>query len=589
MLRSLRQTAVVTGLLLGAAACGEDSAATAGGADAGAAPLRPAVAADRNHDGVVTRDDVSATGLAVVLANLDDDDGDKKADVTIAGVDGDDDALDLAPILVLPGEVEDGMTGLLQLDAPSLPHLRLYRVQGPAESAASYQRITSPESIAITTEELRSGARFALEVDALAGMGSWSGEVSLSLQVAQPDGTVLSNETRLKVAPLLFQWNTAPTRQVFYTDADVYNAAFVAGLRPACAATGAGCTAINLPWSAFDQWTQDFFDVGQTSFPGPDGKPYGMKVIVRSAQPDRPAGQVMMRSLGKDVAVVDVHGPALQDDGAGLGYSMNSFGNWEVIPPYTQDGKSYPQGRNVWGSGADAANQPDPAFVDFVSAQGVQPPMTLDSSWLVVGHIDEFSAFVKSATPRGWRLLVARPSLARQMLLDLQAQGHGAKLMFEGKETYDFVRDPSGGTTVPASKSIDAVLADADLMAESQRAEVEIAFNIEKLRNETGLGDDEITPMPFLFERIFGAALAYQPGTVNLLHADGHVVIAKPFGPQVDGKDPFETDLESRLGGLGLTVHFVDNWELYHAEMGEVHCATNVSRDVNVAWWESKP
>jgi protein-arginine deiminase len=74
---------------------------------------------------------------------------------------------------------------------------------------------------------------------------------------------------------------------------------------------------------------------------------------------------------------------------------------------------------------------------------------------------------------------------------------------------------------------------------------------------------------------------------VNLLHVGGRVAVPKPFGPSIDGTDPFESDLSTRLGALGLGVHFVDNWDLYHIEMGEVHCGTNVERSVDVAWWES--
>ena len=39
----------------------------------------------------------------------------------------------------------------------------------------------------------------------------------------------------------------------------------------------------------------------------------------------------------------------------------------------------------------------------------------------------------------------------------------------------------------------------------------------------------------------------------------------------------------------GITVHFIENWDLYHRLGGEVHCGTNAMREVptDVKWWES--
>ena len=31
----------------------------------------------------------------------------------------------------------------------------------------------------------------------------------------------------------------------------------------------------------------------------------------------------------------------------------------------------------------------------------------------------------------------------------------------------------------------------------------------------------------------------------------------------------------------------VGNWDVYHRNLGEVHCGTNVSRRLDARWWES--
>jgi protein-arginine deiminase len=573
-------------LVAAAAACSSPG----GGTDLGRAAL---LVVDANRDGALDvdasadeqgRDAFGPEAGAVVLPNLDDDDRDGKADAAVSGVAGDADTADLSPLAIraLP-EAPDGASALVTVDASALAHVHAFTVVGPEGRSSSYAPLELPATLG--TAALRSGARLALEVDGLVGASDdgWDGSIRLSMVVRDAKGRTLALDAALlRTAPLVFQWNTLPTRSVFHYEAAPDTDSFVDGISPLLV-DGVTREGITLSARAADQWAQDFFDVAHLQRPGRDGV-VDMKVIVRSAQPDRLAGAAMMKRLGPDTAVAFVHGTTL-DDAAGDGYSMNSFGNWDVVPPYRTEHSVYPLGRNLWGSGAKAVDQPDPAFVALVRAQAVQPPVTVDTSWLTVGHVDEVFSFVRAPTPRGWSVLVGSPSRARQMLLDLQAAGHGSTRLFAGKQVYDFSKEPE--PLVQASRSIDAILADADLMAESQRAQAKIDTATAVLRGELALADDELVPMPFLFERVYARSLAYQPGTVNLLHVGGRVAVPKPFGPVIGGADPFEADLVSRLGALGLETHFVDDWDLYHAEMGEVHCGTNVDRAVDVAWWEA--
>jgi hypothetical protein len=54
--------------------------------------------------------------------------------------------------------------------------------------------------------------------------------------------------------------------------------------------------------------------------------------------------------------------------------------------------------------------------------------------------------------------------------------------------------------------------------------------------------------------------------------------------------DLFEAYASSVLTGLGLTVHFIDDWNGYHLNEGEVHCATNAQRspaeNSSMQWWK---
>lgn len=550
------------------------------------------IVVDANRDGTLDLANADGEGDhatwdakhgAILLANLDDDDQKGAADATDAIVNGDRDVADLAPIALRAWpDAPDGTTATLSIDERSAPNVRLFRVNGDPASAASYVAI-DPPSLALSADEVRAGVTLAIEARNFVtstAQDAWNGYVDLTLAVKGQDGSsVGTDQARMRVAPLLLQHDLAPTESVFYTDLGFESAPLLKGLDPACAADH-GMTPTGL--TTGDQWAQDFFDVGYTSRPGPGGAPIGMKIAIRSAQDWRQAGQDALdyfRTL-PDWGTLYLH-TENDDKQSDNGDSLDSFGNWSVIPPYTKGSESFPLGRNVWGS--VASDHPDSGYEDFVRAQAVQPAFNVDTSWLYVGHIDEFTSFVKANNARGWVLLAASPKMARDMLLKMQADGHGQTQLFVGKQW----PDANYNMTIPAAITIDDLLADASIAAESQYVQTRVDAEVKRLKDEIGLSDDEIVPIPFLWEKYGGYALAHQPGTVNLLHFDGTVVIPDPFGPQLDGSDPFEDDLTTRLGALGLTVAFADDWNLYHVLSGEVHCGTNVSRTMDAKWWET--
>ncbi|HEY2963438.1 MAG TPA: protein-arginine deiminase family protein [Pyrinomonadaceae bacterium] len=61
-----------------------------------------------------------------------------------------------------------------------------------------------------------------------------------------------------------------------------------------------------------------------------------------------------------------------------------------------------------------------------------------------------------------------------------------------------------------------------------------------------------------------------------------------------DNVDLFEACIQILLEDIGLTVHWVDDWETYHRRTGEIHCGTNVVRTPPEAapgysgpyWWD---
>jgi len=611
-------------LALASAACGDDaSSSTTGGTGGGGAPPGPAIVidlvVDASRDGKADPADPAdeageddAKNGAMFLPNLDDDDGDevRDADDTIANGNGDE--LDRTTFVVAAcTDCPDGAKAKLALDAGSAKFVRIFQLDAAGNATlvlgelgpcnANDGTCQTQGSIELATDVLRSGATFVIEgrdVIRNAETG-WSGEVALTLALTDAEGAALGSAenpdgvdtAKLRVAPWQLFGNLTDFDRVWFASD---SPTFVSGVKAgALEADVEPRTYSNWP----DQWTQDFMQTGffavvRAGDTGP--VVHGMRVA--NARPwgrndsdsSLPIRWLNKNYLGPDRATLVVY------DVPHSGDSYDSHGNHDLLPAYSKGSESYPFGRVMVGSGVLDETK---AFYD---AQGMQSPhYVADTSWLYVGHVDEYVSYAPAATPRGWKLLVASPRRAREMLLDLQMQGLGTTTLHEGKQWYNF----DTGQLYSATITIDDLLADADIAAASQDAQGFIDQEIAKLADEVGLADDEIIELPFLMTAVkFGADVynvAYQPGTVNALVMGDVIVHPQPFGPKVNGKDAFEADLEERLGtsanalgkdGQGLTVMFADNWEYYHALDGEVHCGTNPEGAApfsDVRWWET--
>ncbi|NUN12836.1 MAG: protein-arginine deiminase [Myxococcales bacterium] len=555
---------------------------------------------DNNRNGQIDLDDPTEdngeedwgeTNGAIVLANIDDDQETCKkfgTDVALAAcndaadevINGEDDVKDMAPvhIVALPS-LPDGYTGRISVDEPSSSMVRFFKPSANGLELFDFANQT------FTTEELKSGIELRLEAkDIVRDIDVWNGYISVKFALLNTDAQEISSDSAVvRVSPVMLYHHLLPAEKMYVTSFnDKDSVDFRTDLQTAMDAASKSDDVV--PMFVGDQWTQDFFETGYASMPGPGGIQHVMRVNYRSANvynasnktnPLRPAGQVVFSMLrGKDSAGVQHYD--LQHNG--YMDSLNSFGNTETVPPYTKDGVEYPLGRVFRGSVPNFF--PDPKFSKMLESQLIQPPIYVDTSWLLVGHVDETITFLRADSPRGWVIAANDAALAKQMLEDAVASGHGDTPMFVGK--YWDQNDP-------AEITINGVLADKDVMADSAEAIVEVDDQIEILKEETGITDEEILKIPFLHYTIQGYSVAYQPGTVNGLVIDGtHYASPKPHGPNIDGVDIFEEQMTEELAKIGMTVHYVENWNLYHALLGEVHCGTNTTREIpTVKWWET--
>ncbi|NXU81827.1 PADI1 deiminase, partial [Oreotrochilus melanogaster] len=141
----------------------------------------------------------------------------------------------------------------------------------------------------------------------------------------------------------------------------------------------------------------------------------------------------------KDFPVRSILGPDfgyVARQAAEAASNLDSFGNLEVSPPVTVQGKEFPLGRILIGSSFPrfGGRRMAKAVKDFLVAQQVQAPVELFSDWLQVGHVDEFLSFVPAPDRKGFRLLLASPSACYQLLKEKQEEGFGEAAMFQGLE-----------------------------------------------------------------------------------------------------------------------------------------------------------
>ncbi|WP_406271042.1 protein-arginine deiminase domain-containing protein [Streptomyces sp. NBC_00191] len=537
-------------------------------------------------------------------------------DASDAKVNGADDLADLARVRSVP---------MAKLPATATGALRV--VNGGKNTRVFLKRTTGWALVTAKTRlsaaELRSGAELGVEsTDVIRDSKVWDGRAVIRLTVTS-GGKSTSDDVTLRVAPLLTHHHLQNAQQLMVTKVpgkDDYarrQQAFVKGL--AAQAKTAGLSKPLVTFEKYgDIWAQDFVEPGYVSMAGPGGRQQVMRVMLRSAQADRTAGRELFEKLrGNGVGVVQVSGVRDSEE-----WTLNSMGNLETIPPYSHGGRSFPAGRIIMGERKDNGSKPAQAMRTLLKSQGFQDPLLLDTSWLHVGHVDEFVQFLPADTPRGWKIAIADPDAGLRLLREAKAAGHGRARMFS----------VPGSKDLPAPKeTIDQALASKWLVADNTMAAKRIRANLAVLMRETGATEAEVVRVPALYtrgtgeesgdsmprltrmgagrapdavreygqqkelsrHREGGAAAesvmtsAYVPGAVNgIVLGRNRYLAPRQWGPVIGGKDIFTTAVTAAYTGAGMKVSYLDDWHTYHVGMGEVHCGTNTLRDASAAWWK---
>ncbi|XP_017553329.1 protein-arginine deiminase type-2 isoform X1 [Pygocentrus nattereri] len=398
----------------------------------------------------------------------------------------------------------------------------------------------------------------------------FEGLVTISLSLLEPSAQdfpetpIFTDKVVFRVAPWIMTPNTLKPVEVFVcSTSDNYE--FLKGIRKMVQSSGYKLKICHEYMNRGDRWMQDEIEFGYID------SPHQRFPVVLDSPRDGDLQEFPYEVLlGPDFGYVTRYAQAEEVS------SLDSFGNLEVSPPVTVNGKNYPLGRIIIGvafpTTAHGRNMTK-VVQDFLWAQKVQEPIALYSDWLVVGHVDEFMTFVPAPDRKGFRLLLASPDAAYTVFTNLQNNGHGKAKLFQGK-----------GEEI----SVNEILSNEEFRAENIYVQSCIDWNRDVLKKELGLDEDDIIDLPILFKVMAeeNRAVAYYPDMVNMIVLGTNLGIPKPFGPQVNGSCALETEMRSLLEPLGLNCTFIDDFASYHKLLGEVHCGSNVLREpFAFKWW----
>ncbi|KAK1901796.1 Protein-arginine deiminase type-2 [Dissostichus eleginoides] len=406
----------------------------------------------------------------------------------------------------------------------------------------------------------------------------FDGLISINLSLLEPisDGLpetpIFTDTAVFRVAPWIMTPNTLQPLEVFVCcTSDNYQ--FLKAMRNLVTKSGYKLKICHEYMNRGDRWMQDELEFGYID------SPHHRFPVVLDSPRDMglkyfPFDELLGRDFGYVTRV------AQREDVS----SLDSFGNLEVSPPVTVNGKNYPLGRILIGVAFPTATKGrnmTKVVQDFLWAQKVQEPVALFSDWLLVGHIDEFMSFVPAPDRKGFRLLLASPDAGYKLFRGLQRDGHGQAKLFEGLKDEE-------------QQTVDEILNDKGLAAENNYVQGCIDWNRDVLKRELGLDDEDIIDLPILFKLVINnkkaetelRAVAYYPDMVNMIVLGKNLGIPKPFGPKVNGRCALEVEMCSLMEGLGLSCTFIDDFASYHKMLGEVHCGSNVRREpFDFKWW----
>ncbi len=384
----------------------------------------------------------------------------------------------------------------------------------------------------------------------------------------------------LTIAPFLLQSNLQPAERLYavyrpgrnhdftYDFAEACNSAFGAGVVLPASTSAAFTPSTPASTSPLylidgvaypDEWAQDEMEIGYC------WAPHSWMHVVLHCKRNRRLDNFVHKEL---VAP----GFGLFDGLHGSANSLNYGGNLEVSPPVSVGTPAIPRGAGTAGPSLPAHRPapfgkiivgdctPEPVDADFrrfLLAQKVQPVLALNTSWLRVGHVDEFLSFVPITTGKKFKLLFASVFAMTVLLQEAKKVPIARRTSFHrGKWASGRLLGPTPAT-VYDEVSVEELLTAAKPFNDTIRTSTLIPL---QQRMEAGLAlaadGSDIVRVPIYFEPpavAGGKTAAKTVGMVNMQVAGQHLFVPKPFGVRVPLADAVAV-LRRSLDRMGLTA-----------------------------------
>lgn len=495
----------------------------------------------------------------VLIPNVDDDDGDGVPDGSAPplAVALDDDVLQLR---VFEGaKLPEGAMIRAEVIEPWTRFARVFLLERTPEG----QRYVAPPAEVVRSEARKNGVVIGVEATDFASPDR-PPTVEMKVLLSTREGRPLREESlALGVAPFLLSSCLEPPEAVQVVRTEE-TAPFVLGLGPLVEAAGARLEIFEDPSiPGHDIWMQDAVEIGYAA-----AGDRVMRVALHGNRGRELDALVAKRMLGRDFGVVKKGGSRGRE-----AQWIDWYGNLEVSPPVAVAGREFKHGRIYAGTQGERAMHPE--VISFLEAQGAQgPALWLDTSWLVIGHVDEIVSWVPAKSGRPFRMLVPSPRLAVEILERAERDAPGGILNRGTKR--------AGDRPGEFERPVAAVLADRKLMEAQRAVQGKIDAVRRTLQEGLGVADEDIVEIPVLFHsdgRWFPGR--YSAETVNMVNGlllGNDYIVPDPRGPLVDGKDVLLQAVKDRLEPLGCRVLPLDGFHPYHRGGGEIHCGTNATR-----------
>ena len=508
---------------------------------------------DTNRDGIVNEQDQqrpeqwSLSLGPLILFNNDDDDVNGLPDWRDKIVNGAEDEKDLALVHFKVNPEYKGSELLLTVDEAAQPYINIFQ-----QTSTGWKAI---DLSGATPLEFSSDIVLGVEAKQFAN-SNWSGLVNLKA-IARKQGIVTATDSiSMGVAPWIMSDNTESVSEVHISDRGD-NQTIIKDVKTIVEKTGAKVKVT--PGATL--WMQGTQEIGYVQFPKPEGLEQYPVVLKgnRSEESDDYAKSLMNQNFGW----FEVGKPRQLD-------AFNQWADWYNNLAVTPALPDYPLGRIYYGTADNVSLNPE--VVEFLKAQKVQGnPVAIDTSWLMLRHVDEIINFIPSASGEPL-MLIASPEEGVKLLKELEKQGYEGAAINRGLSTQ---------TTVRATLN-NQLLIQHNLNLQKQKIEP----LINQLKTEFNLRNNQIIRVPALFSY---SGYAWWPNLINSVYVNGELLVSNPKGALIDGRDYTQEDFKRRVAVAGINVNFLDD-EYYQELQGNIYSATNTTHVGNdQPFWQDIP